>query len=273
MQALKEIIETIVNEQSKGVKDVALLLSGGVDSLSCDFAAHDLGMQIHAYTFQVGEWSSEDSRSAERAARLMGWRFTLIKVPIDNLEADFLKLARVYKCQKKTQFECTFPFLYLVPAITERVVLSGIAADGHFGLSKKAMIHYRHPKSKFDEFRRAYFSAANPAGQLQQKQLLGEYGKMQIAPYLDRRVFDYFMAFDWDQINKPIQKIKTLQAWPNYFKRVGRRPHQNLQLTAGVDTIFLQLLNSPLNTKKRTRIMDLCRDYAIGQPVGTDDDD
>jgi asparagine synthetase B (glutamine-hydrolysing) len=255
------LLETIVAE-SVPSSDVALLLSGGVDSLSLGFAASATGKTVHAYTFQVGEWESKDSRAAQRASRLMGWDCELIKVPIDNLERDFISLARQWKCKKKTQFECTWPFLYVIPRIKEQYILSGIAADGHFGVSKKAMIHFRYPKEKFDEFRRAYFSSPNPAGQVQQKAIIEHYGKSQVAPYLDRRVFDYFIQFDHDQINKPKQKILTLRAYPDLFRLIGRRPHENLQLVAGVDVIFRNLLGSPLNTKGRTRVMDLCRDYS-----------
>lgn len=270
---LRTLLQDIIREQVPAGADVALLLSGGVDSLSCGFAAHLAGYRVHAYTFQMGEWESTDSKSARKAAEIMGWRFTLTKVPVDNLEADFLKLARDWKCQKKTQFECTFPFLYLVPEIVEDYVISGIAADGHFGLSKKAMVHFKTPKAKFDEFRRAYFSSSNPAGQAQQKALIEHYGKTQIAPYLDRRVYDYFIQFDWDAINKPKQKILTLRAFPEFFAKIGRRPHENLQLVAGVDVIFQSLLKTSLNKKRRTRVMDLCRDYAVGGVSTNDFDD
>lgn len=264
------LLEQIISEQLKE-DTVALLLSGGVDSLSCGFAAQALGKRVHAYTFQIENQTSEDSRVAVFAARKLGWEFTLVRVQTKRLEEDFLELAGKWECKKKTQFECTYPFLYLIPQITEKYVLSGIAADGHFGLSKKAMMHFKTPKEKFDEFRTKYFSSPNPAGQLQQKALIESYGKIQIAPYLDKRMFDYFIQFDWNEINEPVQKRLTVFAYTNLFRTVGIRPHKNLQLVAGIPSIFERLLSSRLNKKNRTRVMDLCRDYS-GYKGGEDDD-
>ena len=86
----------------------------------------------------------------------------------DNLEEDFFKLAKEYDCKKKTHFECVFPFMYLYPEIEQEEVLSGWAADGYYGISKKAMLHYGPGKSKekFDEFRDNYFDINNQAGYL-----------------------------------------------------------------------------------------------------------
>lgn len=265
MTDLRDLLCTLVAEGAPE-DDVALLLSGGVDSLSLGFAATALGKRVSAYTFQVGEWESTDAKTAARAAAEFGWEFRLVKVPLDHLERDFLELAERWGCVKKTQFECSWPFLYLIPEIRERYVLSGIAADGHFGLSKKAMIHFRYPKASFDAFRERYFSSANPAGQLQQKAICESFGRIQVAPYLDRRTFDFFLRYDWDQINRPQQKWLTLTAFPEFFKRCSVRRHANLQLVAGVDRIFETLLRSSLNLKGRTRVMDLCRDYAKASP-------
>ena len=42
----------------------------------------------------------------------------------------------------------------------------------------------------------------------------------------------------------------------------GAKPHANLQLESGVDKVFENLLLDPqINYKRRTRVMDLCRDW------------
>ena len=51
-QLLRQIIREAI---PANVDTVALFLSGGVDSLSLGFAAEQLGLKVHAYTFQVGE--------------------------------------------------------------------------------------------------------------------------------------------------------------------------------------------------------------------------
>lgn len=256
----KNLFEQVVSEDLKNETKVALLFSGGVDSTSIGFALTDLGIQVSAYTFQMGEWVSRDMKHATKTAEIMNWDLTKIKVPVDNLEERFIELAKKWKCKKKTQFECTYPFLYVLPKIKENLVYSGIAADGHFGLSRKAMVHYKYPHKLFNQFRFDYFSAPNPAGQIQQKALIEEYGKRQSAPFLDKRIYDFFIQFTWDQLNLPKQKMPILKAYKGYFQKVGRRNHENLQLISGADKICESLLKTKLNKKNRSRTMDLYRD-------------
>jgi asparagine synthetase B (glutamine-hydrolysing) len=264
---LRGILNEVVAEKAGDEKVVALMMSGGVDSTSVGFAANEVGKRVVCYTFQMGELKSADSAASKKIATAMGWEFNLIKVPVDNLEADAIKLAAVFGCKKKTQFECTLPFLYIFPKIKQKVVFSGLGADGHFGLSKKVMIHHRFPRKLFDDYRRDYFSLKNPAGLLQQKKLAKQYGIEHGTPYFDKRVFDFFIRYDWSTLNKPIQKIPILRAYPEKFREVGRRDHANLQLVARVDIICQRLLSGKLNTKHRTRMMDFWRD--VGERYGT----
>ena len=102
--SIKEIIKRVINTQSKN-DEVAVLLSGGVDSLSVAFAAHELGKKVHAYSFHLDTGSSYDSDKAAEVSQIFKWPLTIKVVPTDNLEEDFFKLAREYDCKKKTHFE------------------------------------------------------------------------------------------------------------------------------------------------------------------------
>ena len=267
MTDIREILSGVISERCSD-DSVALLLSGGVDSLSLGFAADDLGKRVVAYTFQLGEWESSDSVAARRAADMFGWEFVLIKVPVDNLCNDFITLAEEYACKKKTQFECAFPFLYVFPVLSERFVLSGVGADGHYGLSRRAMTDVLGVKDRaesrrvFDSLRRKYYSSENPGGIIQLGTLASNYGKVLCLPYRDQSVFDHFIGMGWHDINKPQQKTPVLRAYSEQFRRCGTRKHLNLQLASGIDRVFESLLSSSLNTKNRKRVMDLCRDYA-----------
>ena len=153
----KLIIDQI--EQQTSDKEVAVLLSGGVDSLSVAFAAHRLGKKITAYTFHLENNRTYDAMKAAEVAKLFGWDCVTVIVPTFNIKNDFQRLVKEVRCKKKTHFECCFPFLYVYPEIKENVVLSGWAADGYYGISKKAILHYGpgKTKEKFDEFRDNYF--------------------------------------------------------------------------------------------------------------------
>jgi asparagine synthetase B (glutamine-hydrolysing) len=211
---------------------------------------------------------SKDAQNAINTAKEFGWNITVIDVPTDNIENDFKHLVRHFKCIKKTQLECTWPFLYVYPHIQQKELLSGWGADGWYGVSKRACMHFKEPKEKFDEFRMAYFNAPNPVGVRQQEQLCREYGLKFIVPYFDKRVEEYMMQFDWYDMNRPFQKVKVVEAFPE-FQRTKVRRHENLQLAAGVPNHFEKLLDNPnINLYNRKRVMDLVRDWTdVGETL------
>jgi len=161
-------------------KKCAVLLSGGVDSLSVALAAQNVGKEVIAYSFHLEEFvynkfstnilledesggitteyrlygkESYDFKTAQTVSEQMGWTFKPTIVPTDNLEEDWHTLVKM-DCKKKTHFECVFPFLYVYPNITEEYVLTGWGADGYFGVSKKAQMRYGSEKGykKYEEY-------------------------------------------------------------------------------------------------------------------------
>lgn len=258
---IDKLLEDIVKEQCPD-DNVAVLLSGGTDSLSLALTAHRLGKKVHAYTFHLEGIPTYDSTKASNTCEIMKWDCTRVVVPINNLKEDFHILRNKWKCIKKTHYECTFPFMYIYPQIEQKYILSGIAADGHYGVSKKACMHFKEPKELFDEFREDYFGQDNPAGLLQQQFLSLHYGKYFIAPYLEQSVVNFFRQYDWYQLNKPYQKHHVIESFPE-FKTIGKpKPHINLQLGAGVDKAFETLLQcKEINFKNRKRMLDVYRDW------------
>ena len=121
--------------------EVAVLLSGGVDSLSVAFGAARVGKKITAYSFRIDVHDNYDNKKAKLTAEEFDWPHIECVVDTSRLVEDFLVLAKDYECKKKTHFECVFPFMYVYPRIIERAVLTGWGADGYYGVSKKAHIH------------------------------------------------------------------------------------------------------------------------------------
>lgn len=257
---IDEIIVDFVDRESKE-EHVAVLLSAGTDSITCGIAAHRLGKKVTGYSMYVNGNQTSDSLGAKDVAEHFGWNFVSVDVPVSNIERDFFTLIHKYNCKKKTQVECTWPFLYVYPLIREKEVLSGVAADGWYGVSKRASIHFKHTKELFDTFRKDYFSAPNPAGVLQQIQLAEEHNTKLIAPYLDDEVGEWMMQHDWDFFNKPYQKAPIHEAF-NEIQNIKKRKHENLQLVAGIPDYFEKLLdNRDINLYNRQRVMDLVRDW------------
>jgi|TARA_B100001996_G_scaffold67716_2_gene49350 asparagine synthetase B (glutamine-hydrolysing) len=260
----KNMIDKIlINEVDKTVpdKEVALLLSGGVDSISVGFAAERLGKKIHAYSFRLDSEPSYDYSKAKDIAQMRDWKFTGIIIDTSKLINDFHALVDL-GCKKKTQFECTYPFLHIYPEIEEEFVLSGWAADGYYGLSKKAMIHYKG--DNFNEFRDDYFKEENRAGYIWHNKVAKLFYKKLITPYLSESVKEFFYKHNHKQLNRPFQKHHVRNGFYE-FNEIGKvENHLNLQIGSGVNKLFETLLNNKeINFKNRTRMLDVYRDNHV----------
>tara|TARA_R110000765_G_scaffold289948_2_gene385965 strand:- start:334 stop:1125 length:792 start_codon:yes stop_codon:yes gene_type:complete len=261
MTKIGMIVETILKKEVTD-KEVAVLFSGGIDSLSLCFALEKLGKTIHTYTFKLDNKPNKDAYYSKIIAEKKGWNHTEIIVPTNNIKADFLKLTKQYNCFKKTQVECTFPFLYVFPKIKQNFIVCGSVVGHLYGLAKSCMIHWKTPIEKFIEYKDKYYSSPNPACVQQLYQLSKEYGKTLIVPFYDQKVFDFFRPLSWNEINKPFPKQHIVHAYTSQFYDTVVRKPANLQLESGIPFYFEQLLkDKDLNTKNRTRVMDLCRDY------------
>jgi len=261
----KIINELLTNEIKKSSKDinVAVLLSGGVDSISVALAAHRIGKKITSYTFHLKDQPTYDTHKAKEISDIMSWSCKIIEVPIDNVVKDFIRLRREIECVKKTHYECCFPFLYVYPQIEEKEVLSGWAADGYYGVSKKANIRYKHTMEKFNEFREDYFLPDHRAGYLWHKRIADINGKTFITPYLTDAVKQFFWSKDWCELNEPFQKHHVVKAF-NEFSTFGKiKKHINLQLGSNIDKLFESVIipDKMINYRNRKRIMDICKDW------------
>lgn len=257
---IDKLLENEIRQASSSDK-VAVLLSGGVDSISVAFAAQRLGKRIHAYSFCLDTHESYDYAKAKEISQICDWEFTGVKVPTNNLVQDFHRLVEL-DCRKKTHFECVYPFLYVYPEIEETEVLSGWAADGYYGISKKAMIHFKHTQELFDKFRDDYFAPDMCAGYKWHKKVADMHSKKFITPYLTDSVKHFFYSMSWNDLNRPYQKHHIRDAFDE-FKLIGKvKNHLNLQINGGIIPLFETLIdNKDINFKNRKRVMDICRDW------------
>jgi DNA-cytosine methyltransferase len=259
---------------------VALLLSGGLDSTSVGIALQNTGKTIRAYTYRLHDYESRDLKKAKAIARHFDWPLTIIEVPTADSARDFVRLAVEHRCRKKTQFEVTFPMLYVLPRIAEAEVWTGWNADDHYGNRKNYVLHQKRMaregassaerKKDFDAYRRACFERlANPDGGdtfWYAHRLAAQYGKRLLDPYLDEAVREFFLRFDHEQLSplrKPLVRqalADELRGLPKGSLSVGVR----LQTGGGVDAMFETLLHDPaINRfeKKYMAVSPLCQQW------------
>jgi len=213
---------------------ILVATSGGIDSSAVVLSALDIGKEIEIISFTFKDWFSQDFKAATRLAEKFNLKFIPVYLPIesDEIVNTVNYLIKVIKCKKKTAIECLFPFYYLIQTMTRykyKTLATGVAADGHFGLSKKAMIHYSKDDQKFRTFRQDYFSNLESAGT---KRLikLSEINNIQLSnPYFDPSVFSLWINKNWQELNKPRQKEVIRKCFPE-LDCLKIKPHTNLQL-------------------------------------------
>ena len=209
---LQDIIKPLPNK-------ICVATSGGIDSSSVVLSALDLGKEVQIISFTFADWLSHDFKSARKLATKFNLRFVPVYLPTktDEIVETVKHLIKKVGCKKKTAIECLFPFYYLIKIMKEfedETLVTGVAADGHFGLKK---------------FRQDYFSNLESAGTKRLIKLC-ELNKINLCnPYFEPAVFSLWIDKNWQELNKPRQKEVIRKYYPE-LDDLKIKPHTNLQL-------------------------------------------
>ncbi len=199
------LLESIVASQTAN-SNVALLLSGGIDSYSVGAACERVGKRVTAYTYELEGIPSVDRTKAETLAGRHGWPLKVVIVPTDAIAKDFFRLVGVWGCRKKTHVEVLFPMMYVLPAIEEEVVFTGWNADNHYVNTaedqRKLAVLRRGGASDlelmaaFDGLRHEQYAASDAPDSQQTfrivSQMASTFGKRLLDPYSDDRIRQFF---------------------------------------------------------------------------------
>lgn len=238
-------IKKVLKKSIKPLDNFALLLSSGIDSRAIFFEAVEQKKNFVCYTFRLFGIKSRDYIEAKNLSESYGIEHREIILPTDlkTLYVDLRKIKRI-GAKKKTDFECFWPFLYVYNEVKEDTIVSGLGADGHFCISKKAMIHY---KDNPDAYRALLFGDPNYCQMALHRK--HNKGKKHITPFLDSEMIDVFKGSTWNEINKPRQKEAIIKDYKKYFDKIKIYKHQNYQLgDTGISDNFNRLLRTNLNT-------------------------
>lgn len=211
----------------------AVALSGGLDSTSILFALQELDKDPRAYTFHVKGVVSEDLRESRRVCDTFDVPLTEVTLPNDHatIKRDTYAIVEGLGLKQKTAIECTWPFLYLYEAVTEDSIALGNAGDGHFVISREAMINkINEDVERMDHFRNSLFGDPAYSQVNIHRQLAPAYGIQHLhIPYYERPFVNAFLGTAWQDINKPKQKQPIIDAYPDKFNQINVRKHTNLQ--------------------------------------------
>jgi len=227
--------QTLVNELKNVNGKIAVATSGGIDSSVLIMCCLELGYKPYVLSFKMDNRS--DSYDFD-AARKLAKRFALEFVPVLLPSLPEVILEKViyeiknFHIKKKTAIECVYPMIFVFDTC-ERLgienLVCGHAADGHYGLSKKAMIHYRSTKELYQQFRKAYFKNKNVAQSETLNQIAKEKNINLYLPYMKQTYFDLFNDLSWCEVNQPRQKELVRRDFPE-LDVMKLKNHLNLQL-------------------------------------------
>lgn len=258
---MSELIKKLSASIASESKDdrVAVLLSGGIDSLSVAIAAEQLGKRITAYSFALDGYPSAELSAAIAIARAHAWPMKVIHVPTDDLKDDFFRLALQDGCRKKVHFEVTFPISYVIPAISEAEILTGWNADDHYGNTAKVVIEFAQRntknadaqklKNRFDEIRARRYGEHDAEDSTDTfwfaSRIACANGKRLIDPYRSQAVREYFNAFNHAELSSPAKPLvrEELSGLSPALHLI--RSGIKLQKGAGVHDYFARLLADP----------------------------
>lgn len=233
------------------VKDepVALLFSGGTDSLTVLWALLDLKADVRCYCFHLERNVSEDAKKAELASKIYRVPLTTIVIPSrnnDEIRGELTGLIRWMGTARKTHIECTWPFTYVAPEILERQVWCGLNADDLWGSARNTIFKFSKKPIAFRESREQLILNPKTSAWRFIKELFErDYGKELISLYRSWDVINYLLGYDWAQLNKPWQKMPALEAFKPEWDQVPEdeklwRLNDNLQCGSGIREYLAQ---------------------------------
>ena len=225
----------------------AVLLSAGLDSHAVLFSLLALERKVTVYSFTLDDRESRDFRIARETAAAFDLPFKPIYLPtnINKVKSGLLHVVNDIGADSKAAIECIWALHQAVKVVKERYIVSGLAADLFFVLSKKGCMHY---KTCPDDYRIPRFnSVKGPDSQTSKlKRYCKRHNKRWLSPWLSNEMMKEFKGTSWEDCNKPKQKQPLRTQFADYIKQIRVYNHTDLQLgDSGIADQFTRLLDDP----------------------------
>lgn len=249
---LRNLINTYLLDNIKDVNSVSLMFSGGLDSLSILLSCINLGIKPHLYTFRLSNHVSDDYIYSKRISELYDLEFTEIILNTEDIDliSDVSRIVDMFKVRKKTQIQCIHPFLYVIPQIKEKYVLTGLCADDLYGTAR-SIAKYSKNTEKFNDLRIKRHLDDQSSSYRYIKKLSEDNDKVFIAPYKESiEIFTYMIKMNYKELNSPKQKyIMYCDYKEDLVNNNLYRRNSNLQCDSKIREWHDELLSSDLNTE------------------------
>ena len=260
MTELKNLLVESVRRQIQDETDVGIFFSGGTDSLTCLFSCLELKLKPHLYCFRLENHVSEDSLMSERISKLYNvpLKIIIIKEELVQLANDVYNIIKKYNISNKIRIQILYPFPHMLKEIKEEVVITGLSADTLYGTN------YHSKMQLLDDFSKSRRNAIKEDeidGYTILKEISNDFEKKLVAPYRDNSVINYFLKHSWMELNHPIQKNHSMNAFKNYFDNNSiYRTSSSLTINSKIQEFHDKLLTLSFNKLHRESIDELYSD-------------
>ena len=240
-------------------KDVALLFSGGMDSLSLLLSCLDVGVRPHLYTFKLKNYESEDYKSSVKISKIFNLKLTVINIneDLDLLLEDIKYIIQTFKVKKKTQIQCIYPFIHILKEVKEEYILSGLCADDLYGTSRKMQELGRKDLDEFNKKRLKIHNDITSSSYVYIKQLFEKEGFKFIAPYKsNKELVNYIMNKNFKDLHSPKQKNIMYESYKSELEKYKLyRRNSNLQCNSRIREFHDKLLKTYLNVNNNKSVI------------------
>jgi asparagine synthetase B (glutamine-hydrolysing) len=258
MEKLKDILKFSIKEKIKNEKNIAIALSGGMDSLSVLLCCLELNLNPTCYTFYLDNYESEDLLASRKICKI--FNLELVEVKLDTSYIDLLgDVKHILKTHvndehcinhKKTFIQCFHPMTYLVKYVKESIILTAMVADDLQFNSKKFGILYslsiKNNSYAVYEKRIKDTNNENKGSYKQIKNLFMENGINFIDVYRDKLLFDYFYSKTFEDCVSPKRKNLVYEEFKDYLVKykLYRKPSPfqlNSKINEWHDSLLLDI--------------------------------
>lgn len=252
---LRTLICDILRQRISPQEEVALLYSGGYESFACLCSLLDIGVRPRLYTFALDGHKSNDLQKAKRDSSFWGLELCECVVPKDyeSLKSTTFDIIQEWGTPRKTVVQCLHPLYYTIPKITETKIISGLEKGNLWGDTKNGAIAGSKSKDEFDRYRLNEAERDNLGSTTFFDKYLQREGHESIRPFGESCVFDWFLKYDWFELNKPHHKNAIFEDYKEEIELLNQAPKTaNYQIESGIkDFHNLLLEDEELNPNHR----------------------
>jgi hypothetical protein len=220
----------------------ALLLSGGIDSVTVLFSMLSTGRKPDCFTFAMDGNDSADLRSSVSLCRKFGLKHHVVRIPAlleSILEDTRWTIAKIDWTRttdiKKTIVQCVHPFRHVGPVLPP-LTLCGLGGDSFYLTRRQERMAARDlGDAAVSKWRRSFASDPDYSDFHIMDTCRRAHGKTIIDFYDDPGWTAWIRRFPLSATHRPIEKYASVGLWPDYWSQ-GKflRQQSSFQVNSGL---------------------------------------